>query len=748
MHAGHRRLLAGELLHPIAEGRSIQGEQAMKTTESNPSRSTLQLSVLVAGVAAIALAAAPAWADYGYSYFRTVEGYADLEAAGDGSSLEALENHPLVAGDLLRVGSNSRVEVLLSDGALLRIGGGSDIRFDSLAWTPDTDDTVSRLVLLEGEVQVVLGSDFEGQAALEIDTSNATLFLEGPGEYRLTARDYGATEIVVRDGFAEAQTDRGSAIVRAGEVGYIDGNEWATVEIARAGGLDALEYWGDDLDAEARLAEAPYVEPELRYRAARMANYGAWIDVGGRHGWRPRVAVGWRPYVSGSWVYTPSGLTWVSSEPWGWVPSHYGSWDLVPGYGWVWFAGGYYSPAWVYWYWGPSHVAWVPSGYYTGFYSPYYQAGFGPRFGIYGWAGGNWGFFAEWTFCPTRYFGRSGYHEYFRSGREVGSYATYRELPRGVIATDTRSVSRDVWGQPEQITARLTAADTRLAAGDLPDVTDFVARRREIRPEIADMVRPARIQAASRADRKATTVRPRLDDGRNAPASPRFDERRAAVGRSIPDDAARQIERRADLAPRVDRGTAAYARPDSSPSSRPAPRIEPRYEPAPRSDRDRYDRPETRWESTRPPAYDRPDVDRSRDIDRERSGIRERTYTPSSGSDRFSFGSRDSDRFTAPPRGSDSSVVQKVIEQMRSQRVPTAAPTSASSAPATPSSRPDLRASTPPSRGTTSGTVTPPQPPSRSSVTARPPSPPSRASATKPPSRSSASRSRKPPNGN
>ena len=61
----------------------------MKTTKSKPSPRARRLNVLLAGIAAFAVAAAPARADYGYSYFRTVQGYANLEAANDGSSLEA-----------------------------------------------------------------------------------------------------------------------------------------------------------------------------------------------------------------------------------------------------------------------------------------------------------------------------------------------------------------------------------------------------------------------------------------------------------------------------------------------------------------------------------------------------------------------------------------------------------------------------------------------------------------------------------
>ena len=45
------------------------------------------------------------------------------------------------------------------------------------------------------------------------------------------------------------------------------------------------------------------------------------------------MATDWRPYWHGRWASTPAGLTWVSAEPWGWVPYHYSTWDYVPSYG-------------------------------------------------------------------------------------------------------------------------------------------------------------------------------------------------------------------------------------------------------------------------------------------------------------------------------------------------------------------------------------------------------------------------------
>lgn len=622
-------------------------------------------------LAAWLLAAAPVSAQEGYSYLRTVEGYANLESSDDGV-LEGVENQPLIPGDSLIVGASSRVEVVLSDGAILRLADG-EVRFDALALTPDTGDTLSRLAVVAGQLQVVLHPDSE--SPLEIETANATLYLEAPGEYLVTVPNYDRTSVAVRQGYAEAQTDRGSVIVRSGEAAYVDGTEWASVEVAAAGRRSRLELWGDELEAEARLAQMPYVEPGLRYRAARMANHGAWIEYEGRWAWRPHVTATWRPYVHGVWRHTPSGLTWISNEPWGWVPSHYGSWDLVPGYGWVWFAGSHYTPASVYWYWGPTHVAWVPAGYYTSFYSPHRRVA--PRFGIYGWAGGDWGFFAEWTFCPTRYFGRGRYDRYFRSGREVARHASYREIPRGVIATDTRPVRRDVWGQPERIVERLVAADTRLSRGSLPDVTDFVARRKELGPEIAEVVRP----------REIATLRSR---GASAEGTGGF-ERRAVETRAVD---RRVMERPAAGASdrvgsqslqRGERpGRPSLQRGDERSAVSSHGRTTTRFRGDDRT-LDTRDRPELR------------DVPGRLVIERghaDRSGSESRSDFIGRSDDRTSVGreidasrlrlGRDRSDTTgaAPPAsGDDRAVVRRVIEQMRSRQAPPAQRPSARSEP-------------------------------------------------------------------
>jgi hypothetical protein len=92
-----------------------------------------------------------------------------------------------------------------------------------------------------------------------------------------------------------------------------------------------------------------------------LAPYGRWVGVGSYGNcFVPRVAAGWAPYVDGEWVYTDYGWTWVSNDPFGDVPFHYGSWTWADSYGWVWVPGTVWAPAWVTWAYGDDYVGWAP----------------------------------------------------------------------------------------------------------------------------------------------------------------------------------------------------------------------------------------------------------------------------------------------------------------------------------------------------------------------------------------------------
>jgi len=92
-----------------------------------------------------------------------------------------------------------------------------------------------------------------------------------------------------------------------------------------------------------------------------LAPYGRWIDCRYGQCWVPaRVAADWQPYTNGQWVYTEYGWTWMSDDPWGGNPYHYGTWTSLDRYGWCWVPGTVWAPAWVTWSYSNSYVGWAP----------------------------------------------------------------------------------------------------------------------------------------------------------------------------------------------------------------------------------------------------------------------------------------------------------------------------------------------------------------------------------------------------
>jgi hypothetical protein len=427
-----------------------------------------------------------------YGYFRIIDGAATLVAAGSGERSVPQVNQPVMAGDRILVADKARVEIVLSDRNLVRLDGGSNLVLTQLAATPDTHDGQTLLRLDEGNFQLVVMQDALGDRLPRIDTPNATVYVQYPGTYRITSDQGDWTSVLVRRGSVEVVTPRGSRRVRADQEAHVEGREDAQAEIAQAGAYDAIERWGRDL--EARVADNGNLDPSLRYEGSSLDRYGSWIDVGGQRYWRPTAADDgdWSPYSDGSWTYTPSGLTWVASEPWGWVPYHYGTWDYLDDYGWAWEPGAVYSPAWVYWYWGPSEVGWCPVGYYTGWYGRHFHD---PAFrhGVYGWAGGNRGSFKRWNFTDHGHLGHLDRGRFVRHGGDLRGDMKAVQLPRGLITTDTRGLTPARWQHPDLALDVLRAhghrgVDGLRNSGTLPDVTSFVAREPNLSPQVLGRV--------------------------------------------------------------------------------------------------------------------------------------------------------------------------------------------------------------------------------------------------------------------
>src|SRR5687767_9319945 len=123
------------------------------------------------------------------------------------------------------------------------------------------------------------------------------------------------------------------------------------------------EYDDDSYDA----IDEPYASDRVtldRFRS-ELSPHGRWVDTP-EYGliWIPHArSARWRPYSDGEWRYTRHGWTFVSYDPWGWAPFHYGRWTFRAHLGgWCWIPGYEWGPAWVSWRYGGGYVAWAPLG--------------------------------------------------------------------------------------------------------------------------------------------------------------------------------------------------------------------------------------------------------------------------------------------------------------------------------------------------------------------------------------------------
>jgi hypothetical protein len=214
----------------------------------------------------------------------------------------------------------------------------------------------------------------------------------------VTVHEDGTSEISVRTGEAEIDSERGGENLEAGQTmnarGPASDPEFQVVQNTP---LDAFDRWNDERDRYIQNSQsARHVSPDIS-GAEDLDQNGQWVnDPNYGSVWQPTVGPDWAPYQNGRWVWEDYyGWTWVSYDPWGWAPYHYGRW-FRGAYGWAWYPGAigprtYWSPALVGFFgWGTpgfgvsfglgfGNIGWVPLAPFEAFH-PWYGRGFGGGF--------------------------------------------------------------------------------------------------------------------------------------------------------------------------------------------------------------------------------------------------------------------------------------------------------------------------------------------------------------------------------
>jgi hypothetical protein len=332
-------------------------------------KSALVKAMLAVGTLATLAGAQEEEQGRGVARLSVIDGEVSVRRGDSGDWIAAAINAPLMTGDRLFCGPQSRAELQFDFANMIRVGDNSEVRLSELEYQ-------------RYQVQVARGTVMfrvlrDSRSDVELSTPSVSVRPMKRGSYRVTVREDGASEITVRSGEVEVYTPRGAERLTAGRTmlarGTASDPEFQIVAAARA---DDWDRWNErrDQDLE-RTRSYQHVSTDI-YGAEDLDGNGDWIDAPG-YGtvWAPRVAADWAPYRYGRWSWIDwYGWNWVSYDPWGWAPYHYGRWFNY-GNRWCWWPGAMHSRH----YWSPAQVA------FFGWGGGHGGVGIGIGFGNVGW---------------------------------------------------------------------------------------------------------------------------------------------------------------------------------------------------------------------------------------------------------------------------------------------------------------------------------------------------------------------------
>ncbi len=385
-----------------------------------------------------------------------LNGDVSVRRGDSGEVVAAAQNAPLMADDRLLTTSSSRAEVELDASNELRIGPSSEVRFAAM--------DVHSFQIQVAAGTVTFRTLRAGQAQVELDTPSVAVRPLRPGAYRVTVREDGTSQITVRIGEAEIDSQRGGEHLEAGQTMEARGPAAdAEFQVVQGIPLDAFDRWNDERDRFIENSQsARHMSPAIS-GGEDLDQNGQWVnDPNYGAVWQPNVSPDWAPYQNGRWVWEDYyGWTWVSADPWGWAPYHYGRWFWGAG-GWAWYPG----PVFAQPYWAPAYV---------GFFG--YGGGLGIGVG-FGFGGVGWVALAPFElFHP--WWGRGFYGGFGGGGLGihtaiVGNVNIYNSFRNARITGGAIGVNAAAFGRGGQFTAlnRAQLASGGLVHGVLPVAPD------------------------------------------------------------------------------------------------------------------------------------------------------------------------------------------------------------------------------------------------------------------------------------
>ncbi len=318
-------------------------------------------AVILLGFACLVFTAPLRADEKGYSYARIVRlslVHGDVQIARSGSSdwENAIPNMPIQQGFTIGT-NNGRAEIEFESGAAMWIAENSEVQFTELALSDG--GRITRLTLAQGaasfEVKLHSGDVFE------VAANNLHVTVPEHSNFRVDASREGAS-VRVSQGTASVNDGSNTELIPRGQTYASRSGESAEPALAPSARADSWDSWVNErsgMMASGANETAQYTSAPVSYGMSDLAGYGNWFNCAGfGYGWQPwGMGANWAPFYDGYFdFYNGLGWTWISFEPWGWAPYHFGNWAYSAGCGgWSWFPGNFG-------FWNAAPVVYVGTG--------------------------------------------------------------------------------------------------------------------------------------------------------------------------------------------------------------------------------------------------------------------------------------------------------------------------------------------------------------------------------------------------
>jgi hypothetical protein len=312
--------------------------------------------------------------DLGIMRLSLIQGNVQIITQDNGDWTPALINMPLNEGDRLWIPEDGRLEIQVQGGVYVRADERTAVDILSLG------NDAMQLYMDSGHLYI--NNRRGGIQTVQVDTPQSSIRSYDDSIMLLDIQEDSTTEVQALKGFLYAENREGKTRISSGNALTI--RPEGAAELAPIGTPDEWEKWNMDRDGQLVVwgESSRYLPDALHAYSSDFDRNGRWVYVS-EYGyiWNPAVSVAdWVPYREGHWQWIRGRYVWISHEPWGWAPYHYGRWAHVIGIGWCWV-----PPAIDDIYWGPGYVGWVDTPEYIGWVplAPgeiYYGYGnYGPR---------------------------------------------------------------------------------------------------------------------------------------------------------------------------------------------------------------------------------------------------------------------------------------------------------------------------------------------------------------------------------